>query len=329
MTNALSTMRSRIRPTSATVRNSLSRAMSSIASEHILPGRQWNYRILNVVKGDNTHASTVFKAEVFPHKNVHGAPRWAIIKAASPDDAYSGLSLDREIWSYRLPGVYSAACFRQLYDVIDKSTIALEWLDTTLAEVKYQPDMRTFVLIKTFLNAALDSCVILADQKCVNTVYPAGDRIKVQPFAMRAPEVYLGKACTEPSQVWAVAAMLVCWIKPSILGVQDSPHFLLNEPWCIAKIKRLFPSWEIPTADEVEGDILKATVTCSRRISRREEPPMQAILPFAEEMQKVDMPQQLRDLLGLMFVINPDKRPSASSILASREFRGFEEFVEV
>ena len=41
-------------------------------------------------------------------------------------------------------------------------------------------------------------------------VFPSGRRINVQPFAMRAPEVFLGKACTGPSQVWAIAAMVLC-----------------------------------------------------------------------------------------------------------------------
>jgi hypothetical protein len=40
-------------------------------------------------------------------------------------------------------------------------------------------------------------------------VFPSGQRINVQPFAMRAPEVFLGKACTGPSQVWAIAAMVL------------------------------------------------------------------------------------------------------------------------
>jgi hypothetical protein len=56
-----------------------------------------------------------------------------------------------------------------MYDVIDNNTIALEWLDTTLAEVEYQPDMRTYSLIMTILRAVLNSCVILERHKYVNT----------------------------------------------------------------------------------------------------------------------------------------------------------------
>lgn len=47
--------------------------------------------------------------------------------------------------------------------------IALEWLDTTLAQLKYLPNMRTYAIIATFLKAVLESCVVLEIQKYVNT----------------------------------------------------------------------------------------------------------------------------------------------------------------
>lgn len=151
-------------------------------------------------------------------------------------------------------------------------------------------------------------------------VFPAGHRLNAQPYAMRAPEVFLGQPCTAPSQVWAVAAMLLCWINPGVLGAWDSPHPLINEAWCMAKIKRLFPEWNIPTPNEVKRITLKNAVQSARRISDKESV-MQAILPFEKETQKVKMPEQLRELLRLMLVVNPSERPSASYVLASREFK--------
>lgn len=144
---------------------------------------------------------------------------------------------------------------------------------------------------------------------------------------MRAPEVFLGQACTEPSQVWALAAMLLCWIKPGVLGEWDSPHPLINEAWCMAKIKRLFPDWNIPTPEEVTGHSLKAAVDSAGALSK-EVPGLKAILPFDEETEKVEMPQQLKDLLRFMFVLDPIKRPSASSVLASRELQDFENLLD-
>jgi serine/threonine protein kinase len=159
-------------------------------------------------------------------------------------------------------------------------------------------------------------------------VFPAGSRFDAQPYAMRAPEVFLGQACTEPSQVWAVAAMLLCWIKPGVLGVWDSPHSLIDKAWSMAKIKRLFPNWNIPTPDEVEGDSFKAAVKSARRLSQ-EDTGLQVILPLEEEMQGVEIPQQLRELLRLILVVDLSERPSALSVLASKEFRAFETFISV
>lgn len=58
----------------------------------------------------------------------------------------------------------------------------------------------------------------------------------------------------------------------------------------------------------------------------QEEPGLQAILPLEEEIRGVDMPQQLSDLLCLMLVVDPSERPSASSVLALKEFRAFQTF---
>lgn len=155
------------------------------------------------------------------------------------------------------------------------------------------------------------------------TVVPAGYLFNAQPYAMRAPEVFLGQACTKPSQVWAIAAMLLCWMKPGVLGAGDSPHPFVNEAWCMAKIKQLFPNWYIPTPDEVERPTLKSAVEFAIRFSE-EEPIPQAISPFEMETQKMKIPEQLRDLLRLMLVVDPGERPSASAVLASREFQAFQ-----
>lgn len=148
------------------------------------------------------------------------------------------------------------------------------------------------------------------------SVVPSGSLLNAQPYAMRAPEVFLGQACAEPSQAWAIAAMLLCWIKPGVLGVWDSPHPFINDAWCMAKIKRLFPHWKIPHSDDVEGHSLKAAVDAAKSFSK-EVSELQAISPLCEEIRKVEMPRQLRDLLRLMLVVDPVQRPSASSVLAS------------
>ncbi|CAG7942042.1 unnamed protein product, partial [Penicillium nalgiovense] len=70
--------------------------------------------------------------------------------------------MQREVLTYRLPDVASAECFRKMYDIID---------DSTLAEVKYCPNMHIYSLAKSFLRAAFTSCVVLENYEYVNTDY--------------------------------------------------------------------------------------------------------------------------------------------------------------
>lgn len=91
----------------------------------------------------------------------------------------------------------------------------------------------------------------------------------------------------------------------------------------MAKIKRLFPNWNLQTPDEVEGHGLKTTVESARRMSR-EERDLQMIQPFDEETENMRIPRQLKDLLRLMLVVNPEERPSISYVLSSNEFSALE-----
>jgi hypothetical protein len=53
--------------------------------------------------------------------------------------------------------------------VESENTIALEWLDFTLAHIVYKPSWPIYEIIRAVLQASLSSCSILADQKYVNT----------------------------------------------------------------------------------------------------------------------------------------------------------------
>ncbi|PYI04707.1 hypothetical protein BO78DRAFT_420453 [Aspergillus sclerotiicarbonarius CBS 121057] len=232
-------MYSAIRLTAFSPRNSFSRTVFSLAPGCTLHGAHWKYHILNPIKGDGTHASSVFKARVIPDHSpgkALEAPKWALIKVASPDDPTASENLKRECNIYRLPGVASANCFRKLYDIIDKNTIALEWLDTTLAELEYRSDTRTYRLIGKVLREMLSSCVILEQYNCVNT------------------------------------------------------------------------------------DFKSANVLLSALCFSKDIPELQTNLPFEEEIWKVEIPQQLRDLLRSMLVINPSKGllPWKETLIRSR-----------
>ncbi|KAJ5115562.1 hypothetical protein N7526_011443 [Penicillium atrosanguineum] len=61
------------------------------------------------------------------------------------------------------------------------------------------------------------------------------------------------------------------------------------------KIKRLFPYWDIPASDELNGHVLKIAVDAARFFIE-EVQLLQEILPFDEETKQMEMPQQSRDL---------------------------------
>lgn len=51
----------------------------ALAPGHLLKGARWDYRIEASIKGDKTHASTVFKAAVIPRGNTPDIPQWCSI----------------------------------------------------------------------------------------------------------------------------------------------------------------------------------------------------------------------------------------------------------
>jgi serine/threonine protein kinase len=162
-------------------------------------------------------------------------------------------------------------------------------------------------------------------------VYEADKFINCQPLAMRAPEVFLRHRCAEPAQVWAIAAMLLVWMKPGFFGVRHKPKSSPDEAWCIVKLKRLFPEWRIPLPSVITNEVLKSTISAAfamYKSSKPEEKVLQETLPFDAEMGKVEMPQELRSLLRIMLVTDPQKRPSASSVLASAEYQAFATLVD-
>ena len=47
--------------------------------------------------------------------------------------------------------------------------IAFEWPDTTLADARYGPDMRSYAIVNAVLKTPLTSCIILANRQLANT----------------------------------------------------------------------------------------------------------------------------------------------------------------
>lgn len=159
----------------------------------------------------------------------------------------------------------------------------------------------------------------------MSAVFQSGSRCSAQPYAMRAPEVWQGQPCTEPSQVWALAAMLLCWMKPGILGTWGCPSPMIRESWCIAKLMRLFPSWTIPSLD---NDVHQCEFNVAKALIDNPPSALEQISVLEDELQKMNMPIQLMNLLHFMLIVNSDKRPSAIHVLTSNEFLALEKAVE-
>lgn len=184
-------MRPLLYPSIPAARNRLARSISSLQTGHLLHGAKWDYRIVAAIEGDNTRIRCLQAKVINQREIVFDSPQWfvllyrpcsssetkkttghlrrAVIKRAPPADETATENLDRERRIYLLPGVASATCFRKMWDVIDSRTIALEWMDTTLAATRYQPDMRNYAILKVVLTETLTSCDLLDGQQHVNT----------------------------------------------------------------------------------------------------------------------------------------------------------------
>ena len=135
-------------------------------------------------------------------------------------------------------------------------------------------------------------------------------------FIAIAPEVWQGNPYGQPSQVWALAATLLHWIKPAMLGLSGSPSPDVIEPWSLAKLMRLFPDWKGPPVDDERlrrrFEDAQTLTTTARRVM---------FSSWEEEKQGMGLRTEVLDLLDRMLVVDPNQRPSAAELLESDEFR--------
>jgi hypothetical protein len=92
--------------------------------------------------------------------------------------------------------------------------------------------------------------------------------------------------------------------------------------WSIAKLRRLFPNWDGPPREDL---VLVAEFRVANSIIKRLSPMMEGILPLEDEMQRMDLLPELRDVLRFLLVTDPAKRPSAAQVLASDQLRALKE----
>ncbi|KAK4108828.1 kinase-like protein [Canariomyces notabilis] len=238
--------------------------------------------------------------------------------------------------------------------------LALEWMDMTLQDLTPKLDKRAYKLIVAIIEAVMESILCFSEAKVVDTDTKPGNfllsnidtdhptvkigdlglvlpcthpRTNVQPLPMRAPEVFLGFPCTTKSQVWSCAASLLFWLKPSLLGsssddgdgLRGSCIDVLPTPWCLAKLRRLFPAWrDRPVAGDVRR---KAEWALSEDHLEELPAPLKRIGCLEEEMGRLGMVRELRGVMGLMLVTDPKERFGPREVLASGEMRALREVV--
>ncbi|KAL1954272.1 hypothetical protein VTO42DRAFT_1458 [Malbranchea cinnamomea] len=289
--------------------------MSSLASGRVLTGAKWNHRIIDALKRDGTHNSTAFRAEVLPEDGVLDVPEWAFIKTAAPNDPQAREDLKRECEIYLLRNLASNTCFRKMYDVIgspmsmsnsDEGGIpyaAFEWLETTVADITSLPP--------NILLSGIETDDITAKWETWDSYF--GPALASQPghTPCAPPEVWQCQACTPASQIWALAATSLRWMKPRILGTWDCP----NAPDSRAMV------WIV---SRLENDVRQGEFDLAKAFISEPPPVLEQISVLENEMRHMEMPTELNDWLRLTLVVNSAESPSATQVRASQEFLAFE-----
>ncbi|PWY81600.1 hypothetical protein BO94DRAFT_470166 [Aspergillus sclerotioniger CBS 115572] len=311
---------------------------------------RWSFRILEHIGGGKLEhqRSIQFKAEVIPNDDRDASdkapppPQWAVIKIGRRNQWYNSkmTPMKSERLFYGLKSICEAQCFRKSYELISYGTLALEWMDTTLDRIPYKGYKKQFPLLLAVLKTLLQSCVVLDGLQHVHTdinpthiyvsnynsnnpivklgslgnVHPTGSNPPGE-VTTRAPETHFYEFCTSASQLWSVGATLLSWINPFLLNYARCPTPEMIPALCMSKLKRLFPEWYIPDPGQLElNNVVKVDLDC--------------IAPFETQLTSLGVPREITDVLALMMIIDPKKRPSAKEVLESREMRKLERFVE-
>ncbi|KAK0247081.1 hypothetical protein LTR29_017516 [Friedmanniomyces endolithicus] len=254
-----------------------------------------------------------------------------VVKTAAPGHEASRDGLIREYKTLKMQSVAASKYIRTMYDVVsdpmelndekrnDYPGLVLEWFDTTLQDIPPERYRHNLALLHAIILAVLSSSATFHSENLVNTELG----ISVLPFAMRAPEVWRGLACLHQSEVWALAAMLLVWMKPGILGTSAINGYITGPIWSIAKLMQLFPRWKGPPSDR---DFRRDEFEIAEMLSREPDSERQGekrvkVATLEEEMQTMRIPVVLRVLLRVLLIPEPEVRPSASEALASKEYQ--------
>ncbi|KAF2458299.1 kinase-like domain-containing protein [Lineolata rhizophorae] len=244
--------------------------------------------------------------------------------------------------------------------------LVFEWLDCTLKEIPSEQHRQNHGLLAALAEAILSSLVPLGKEHKVHTgrapahssilsllscsdiqwnnilvsdLNDAHPTVKIgdlglgykeqrtQPFAMRATENWEGHGCFHRSDVWSGAVTLLDWIKPGIFGIRDIMDGIWPEPWCIAKLMRLFPDWH---GSPVDHEVYRDDFLLDRLLTKEVDPDAPETMliktrTLDEELQTMNISKELVDWFRSVLVVDPNKRPSAAEALRSPEYKALPE----
>ncbi|KAG4431832.1 hypothetical protein IFR05_012694 [Cadophora sp. M221] len=317
--------------------------MAMLQVAQTLIGPKGSYELTRAMV-HGVHRSTVFKAKVLSGTElVHGSH--VLIKTPTPERRKF---LTQEHDPYCKPAIASSLFIRKMYDEISEPPcLIFEWMDQTLADIPPEDHFQNDALYKAVFEAGLNALAALRDENLVHAdlrpdniltsgieshkpIAKIGDLgviedgfndYQFQPFAMRAPEVWQGYSCTHRSEVWSLAATVLAWAKPGILGTAGIKDGVWPELWCIANLMRAFPKW---TALPATSRVNELTWECVKALSDAKDPDRPGrqyieVSRLDEELQNFS--DETAKMLRYLHVADPKIRPEAASALLSSEFQ--------
>ncbi|KAG4431341.1 hypothetical protein IFR05_013173 [Cadophora sp. M221] len=149
------------------------------------------------------------------------------------------------------------------------------------------------------------------------------NKYQVQPFAMRAPEIWRGYGCTHRSDVWSLAAAVLAWAKPGTLGVAGMKGGLWPQLWCMVKLMGVFPGWTALPATSCmnETAAIAAKDILGAKDPDRPDEQYVKVRSLDEELQSVNISAETANMLRYLLITDPGNRPEAADALASPEFQ--------
>lgn len=130
-----------------------------------------------------------------------------------------------------------------------------------------------------------------------------------------------GYSCTHRSEVWSLAATVLAWAKPGILGAAGIKDGVWPELWRMAKLMRAFPKW---TALPATFRVNELTWECAKALSDAKDPDRPnrqyiEVSRFDDELRSFS--DETAKMLRCLLVPDPKIRPDAASALLSSEFQ--------